>query len=516
MLRISLLLAIGLCQIASAEAARNTLRLPAVLASHMVLQRDMPVPVWGWASPGESVTVQFAGQNKSATADAAGRWQVMLDPMSASAEPATLTVTAGKSVELKDVLVGDVWFCSGQSNMQMGLARTDDGAAAVAAANHPNIRLLNVPNHIVEPGTDIAGSWAVCTPESAERFSGVGYHFGLALHEELGVPIGLINSSWGATGIESWTPFAAMQAVEALQPIVDFNPERVAIREAQVAKYEEELAAWREVAQAAKDAGTPVPAQPRLRPSLRPQAYPGACFESMVRPLIPMALRGVVWYQGESNFNQGARYTIHLPVMIESWRSSWQAAGGQGQLPFGIVQLPNYRPVQSEPGDSDWAELREAQRLASRTVDGTGLVVTIDLGEADDGHPKNKRGVGLRAAQWALAEVYGNDIPAGGPVLLGHSFENGHVLLTFDEVGTGLKTTDGRPPAEFALAGVDGTWHWAQARTDGKSRVAVASPDVPNPVALRYAWADNPANPNLTNDSGLPASPFEVRLTPKP
>ena len=504
--RLVAMTAILLTAASAALTARAAPRLPAVIGDGMVLQRDARVPIWGWAAPGESITVRFAGQETTATADDAGRWRVSLDPLRASAEPATLTVAGESTIDLHDIVVGDVWLCAGQSNMQMGLARTEDGEAVVARANYPAIRLFNVANRIVGPSGDVNAKWAACSPASAARFSAVGYYFGRSLHEELDVPVGLINSSWGATRGEAWTPVEVMRSSDALRGAVEMTPERKAALAKAQAEYDAKLRAWEAAPADAEASGAAVVEKPLVPASLRPQNQAGACYEAMIRPLIPFAIRGATWYQGEGNLGSAERYRVLLPALIDAYRDAW----GQGDFPFGIVQLPNNKPPPTEPGErSIWAELRDAQFHAFRTTSNTGLAVTIDVGDANDGHPKNKKDVGLRLARWALADVYDKPLVRSGPTFRSSSIDGGRVTITFDDAGAGL-TTKGGELRGFVIAGSNRQWRWAKAEIAGNDRIVVWSEHVPEPVAVRYAWADNPAGANLTNDTGLPASPFRT------
>ena len=489
----------------STPHAHAELKLPTVLGDHMVLQRDAPVPVWGIADPGQTVTVRFADQVKETTADAEGRWRVDLDAMPANSSPGVLRVESDEqSIERADILVGEVWLCSGQSNMQMGLARAADGEAEVARAGDPLLRLMRVENHVVPRGEDIVGEWAHCSPESAERFSAAGYYFGLELRRELDVPVGLIVSAWGATGGEAWLPIEAIRDVPDFASVIERDRQRDAERPKLEAEYEAAVERWRVERDAAEKTGQPLPSPPRLPMALRPQSRAGSLYDAMIFPLAPFAMRGCVWYQGEANVGQGERYHTLLTLLIDSWRQTW----GQGHFYFGIVQLPNYRPIAQEPGDSDWARLREAQRLTAERVADTGLAVTIDIGDADEGHPKNKRGVGERLARLVLIDVYGKPGAAHGPVLRDATFTDGSAVLTFADGPGEMQAVDDSAIGSFAIAGNDRVWHWAKTEVTGPRRLRVWSPGVAEPVAVRYAWSDNPPSPNLTDDSGVPASPF--------
>lgn len=492
--------------VSSTARGVESLQLAAVLGDNMVLQREVRVPIWGLAPPGEKVKIEFAGQSMTGIADSLGRWRVDLEPMEPSWEGRTLLIDGGERLEVRNILVGDVWLCGGQSNMQMGLARTEDGEEAVAEANHPAIRLFNVGNHIVERGRDLTGQWAECSPASVGRFSGVGYYFGRKLHQRLEVPIGLINSSWGSTQAEGWTPVEALAEVEELRGFLARDAARERDRPARQADHDALVAQWREVSAGAVADGQAPPPPPRLPHVLRPQSMAGSLYDSMIHPLIPFAIRGIIWYQGEGNLGRADQYRVLLPTLIHSWREGW----GQGEIPFGIVQLPNHNPVAVEPGDSIWARLREAQWATHRAISGTGLAVTIDIGKVEGGHPRNKRDVGHRLARWALADVYGVSIPRSGPVFGSFSIDGQTVTIFFAESGHGLRTLDGAAPRGFALAGADRRWHPAEATISGAGQVEVRSAAVSRPAAVRYAWADNPGSVNLTNQTGLPASPFRT------
>lgn len=497
----------------SATAARADVTLPDVLSSGMVLQRGMAVPVWGKAEPGEVVTVRFAGQTKRATAGADGKWLVKLDALKASATPGVLTVAGRNTVELKDVLVGEVWLVSGQSNMQWRLFESTGGEAAVAAANHPTIRLFNVSREVgFKKKPPPLAAWLATTPESAREFSAAGYYFAVELQKELKVPVGVINSSYGGSQAEAWTPVEYLLASEDLKPTVErtkiWEAERPRVR----AEYDERIKQWRADAEKAKAAGARPQPSPAVPDALRDYRIASSIYDGMVEPLIPFALRGAVWYQGESNEARAEQYEILLPTMIRAWRERW----GQGDFAFGIIQLPNYRRVQAEPADEPWSHIREAQRRTARSTKNTGLVVTIDIGEANDIHPKNKLDVGQRMARWALADVYGRKMTNGGPTFKTAKVAGSKIVLTFEDAGAGLKIRDGDKLEEFAVAGADRKWHWAEAKIVGRDKVEVWSSAVPQPVAVRYAFNNNPRRPNLTNETGIPAAPFRTDDWPGP
>jgi sialate O-acetylesterase len=512
-MRGAILFAFAVALALSAGVARANVKLPDVLGDSMVLQRGRSAPVWGTADPGEEVTVRFAGQTKKTKAGADGRWRVNLDPLRASSTPATLTVSGKNTIELKDILVGEVWLVAGQSNMQRLLSETANGEAATAAANHPLLRLFNVSRAVAfKHASPPLGRWRACTPESVKEFSAAGYYFGVELQKELGVPVGLINSSYGGSQAEAWTPVDYLLASPDLRPTVErakiWDEERPRVK----AEYEEQIKRWRAEADKARSAGARPSPSPAVPDALREYRVASSIYNGMIEPLIPFLIRGAFWYQGESNEERAEQYAILLPVMIRAWRERW----GEGDFPFGIIQLPNYRDPKPEPADEAWSHVREAQRRTALATRNAGLVVTIDIGEAHDIHPKNKLDVGRRMARWALAEVYGRKLTPTGPVLRGARVEGPKMVLTFDDVGAGLKIRDGDKLEEFAVAGEDRKWHWAEAKIVGKNRVEVWSAEVPRPVAARYAFNNNPRRPNLTNDTGLPAAPFRTDDWPGP
>lgn len=624
--------------------------LAPLFSNHAVLQRERPVPVWGWARPGDKITVSFAGQNKSATAQADGKWLIKLKAMPVSAEGRPLQVTdasTSESVTVTDVLVGDVWLCSGQSNMEMGLGLcnvTND----IATANLPLLRLLTVPHRIAtEPVDDVSCHWLPSSPENVMQgawggFSATAFFFGRELQRELNIPIGLIHSSWGGTIAEAWT------SAEGLEPVGDFDDAVKLFRASSQVKGEGDYTRVYEKWCADKDPGTEqgwektvndgvgwktvempkpiekvglpdfdgmvwlrhefeVPAgwagkdlrlelgaiddfdttwingvkvggtyryfQPRTyrvpasvvkpgrnvitirvldtggdggfigqREQLRiapaddppgapvslagpwqlrdsapmarlssppplPDAnnpnVPTALYNGMIAPLLPFAIKGAIWYQGESNADRAWQYRRLLPAMIKDWRQRF----GVGNFPFYIVQLAAFQPTAPDPRENNWAELREAQALTARTVRNSGLAVAIDIGDAQDIHPRNKYEVGHRLALWALAQTYGKKVEHSGPWYRSMKVRDGKVVLKFDHVAGGL-TARGDRLTGFAIAGADHKFVWAEAVIENNT-VVVSSPDVPKPVAVRYAWDINPVG-NLYNHAGLPAVPFRT------
>ncbi|HVZ81122.1 MAG TPA: CIA30 family protein [bacterium] len=620
-----------LAVILAASAAEAKLKLPAIFGDHMVLQRGKSA-VFGWADPGQKVTVSIAGKKAAGKADAEGKFRVPL-ALGQAGGPYALVVTSDESVTLTDVLVGDVWMGSGQSNMEFATKASSDASTEIPKADFPKIRLFTVEKTAsFTPVSDVKGSWQVCSPGTVGDFSAVAYHFGKELHEALKVPVGLVAASWGGTGAEDWTPRADLDADPELAKLAkDWEANQV------------QRTAWTEgfpydlsvsdirlipKDKSGKEIQVPVSPQdgkgtwsasvkpgctgdvetgPAMRfhgkmmgggwgsvstnlgsptidlsgyqaiefqvkgtgsykltlgqPSIgdydyyamtqtftagdspqkvhveiadlkqggwgSPKAFtpesittlnfsiqvpywpdlPSVAYNAMIDPLTGFPIKGVVWYQGESNAGRAGQYAQLLSGLISGWRKAW----GE-RFPFIIIQLPNFMARQAAPVESGWADLREAQWEVSQKVPAVGLVTTIELGEAENIHPKNKTEVGRRAALWALKNVYGKKIEASGPQFMKAKRSGGKVLVTF--AGKGLKTRDGGEVTGFALGDQDGRYHWAKAKIQGNG-VLVWSEDVPEPYDLRYAWADNP-DCNLVGSNGLPAGPFHVKLAERP
>jgi sialate O-acetylesterase len=498
--------------LANAVTVLGDVRLPDVIASSMVLQQKQKVPIWGTAEPGESVTVTIGRQKRTAVADANGKWRVGLGPMKATFTPLTMTVAGKNTIELQDILIGEVWVVAGQSNMQRLLRETDNGEAVQAAANHPNIRLFNVSRAVgFKHAPPPLGIWQACTPESVKEFSATGYYFGVELEKELKVPVGLINSSYGGSQAEAWTPVEYLNANPDLKPTVErtkiWDEERARVR----IEYDDAIKKWREQSDKQKAAGARPSPSPGVPDALREYRIASSIYDGMIEPLIPFAIRGAFWYQGESNEARAEQYNVLLPTMIRAWRERW----GEGNFPFGIIQLPNFRAVKPEPEEAPWSFVREAQRRTVMNTPDTGLIVAIEIGEANDIHPKNKLDVGRRMAWWALSDVYHRNEPKS-PMLIRSDVAGSKIILTFDNVGRGLKIKDGDRLEEFAIAGEDKKWVWAEAKIVGRNKVEVWSPNITKPVAVRYAFNSNPRHPNLVNDAGLPATPFRTDDWPDP
>ena len=508
----------------AAWPARADIRLNGLFTDHMVLQRDIPVLVFGYAEPGETVTVSFAGQPNSTTAGKDGRWSVKLEAMKACANPASMTIEGKNKISLNDIVIGDVWVCGGQSNMARSLGscqRPED----IRNAEIPLLRQFLMPSRVAShPATDIRGaSWVACTPQSATGFTAVGFYFGRKLHQETGIPIGLIKTAWDGTAVEPWVSTAGLAAIPELAK----EKERL---DQQVATYVEALAGMAPKLDAyVAEARKALSSHAELPKPVDFPVYPIGCsgpsgwhclYNGMIHPFVNFAIKGAIWYQGESNGPEGDSYFQKMRALIGGWRQAWTL----GDFPFYFVQLANFASPNDNPAGGDgWAKLRMAQNK-TLTIPNTGMAVAIDLadvGNPDDIHPKNKRDVGERLALWALAKDYGRtDLVYSGPLYKEVRIEGDKIRIIFDHVGSGLTvaTKKGYDPMvkdpqgklqRFAIAGEDRKWVWANAIIDGAT-VVCSSPEVPKPVVVRYAFAQNPEGCNLYNNEGLPASPFRT------
>jgi sialate O-acetylesterase len=495
--------------------------VPAALFSdNAVIQADREVPVWGWDNAGQDVTVTLGAAKVTGKADQDGRWQVMLPATKASGTAMDLTMAGSSTVTAKNVLVGEVWVDSGQSNMEYplrwGLTKVPEFDKAAADANYPTLRTFKVEQRMAgePPPKDVKGHWEVSTPQTVAGWSAAGFFFGRALQRQLGgTPVGLIDSTVGGTQIIAWIPPKAYKDIHAPQPW----------EQAQWDQGQKQMADYYAAADAAKAAGQPAPAPPKGA------RWPGCLYDGMVAPLMPYAVRGIAWYQGESNtyVKDPVSYGKMLNGLITSWREAWS----RPDVPFIIVQLPNYsedlstgkkgtyagpdtKLVQADPIEvnSQWAPIREVQRLAAAAQPNTALVVTIDIGTQGMIHPWDKWDLGDRMALAAMNLAYGKkDVVAFGPMVAGGTFGGGQVAVKFTSIGGGLQTKGGTDLTGFALAGSDGKFSWAKGTISGDT-VTLTSDDVKDPVEVRYDWAENPIG-NLINKEGLPASPFKLTAT---
>ena len=634
---------IVLVMLSATSVADDLPLLHPLFSDHMVLQREEPIPVWGWATASSQITVSIDGQTQTAFAGADGRWQVTFEPLSAGGPHQLLVRHEQQSVSCRDVLVGDVWLCSGQSNMQWSVSKSQNGAEEIAAADHSQIRLFSVARRTAEtPQVTLTADWQVCSPQTISSFSAVAYFFGRDLHGKLEVPIGLIHSSWGGTIAEAWTSREALAQMEDFQqalqdvprretvdqgadrwwrktnsprltghwrqvgfddsawpsmeipqnwedvsgPLTDFNGvvrfrhsfdwtsnKPVKAARLELGTIDDVDTTWVNGHQVGSDwhwnrprsyavpgkylrAGQNViairvldfsgkggidgpPATMQLRaggdegqriplagswkyeigkslqelPAAPRQALSESggpnvvtvLYNGMIAPLQPYGIRGAIWYQGESNAGRAAQYRRLLPIMIADWRARF----AQGDFPFLIVQLANFRARQTEPVEPGWADIRESQQLVAADDPQVGLVITTDLGEANDIHPRNKQDVGKRLARSALAIAYGRSLVHAGPTYRDHVVEGNTIRVRFNHVGEGLAMAgDDLRLQGFAIAGEDGRFVWAEAVRDGDD-VIVSSEEIPRPRHVRYNWANNPTG-NLFNQAGLPAAPFRT------
>ena len=513
----------------SFTAVYGDVTLPPLISDNMLLQKPMAA-VWGKADPGEQVTVKLGAVSAKTTANKDGKWRVKLEGLK-SGIVGEMTISGKNKLTIQNVAVGDVWVCSGQSNMQMSLAKTDWNKGAInseqeiAAANYPGIRMFTVPRKTsTTPLEEVDGKWEVCSPGTVGPWSATGYFFGRQLHQDLHLPIGLIHTSWGGTPAQSWTPAEVLQGdPEFKANYWDKAQEKFLQYPTLIEVYNKEtLPAWQAAVDAAKAEGKPAPRKPIEPLGPNSQYAPSRLFNGMLLGATKYSIKGAIWYQGESNASDAAGYRRLLPAMINAWRKEWK----QGEFPFYIVQLANYMARRAEPTDSNWANLRDAQRVIALKVPNTGLAVAIDIGDEKDIHPRNKQEVGRRLALAAEAKTYGKEIVFSGPWFDKASFDGANVKISF-KPGTalGMATPDGGEIKGFAIAGEDKKFVWATAKIvpagvpakgskAGKSKAAeptllLTSPEVAKPVAVRYAWANSP-EVNLVNKAGLPAVPFRT------
>lgn len=500
--------------LAVASLALADVEVPSVIGENMVLQQKQKNTIWGWGTVGEAVTVSIDRQSAKTTVDEEGRWSVSLEPMGAGG-PHRLTIAGRNRLVFDNVLVGEVWVCSGQSNMQWSVSISNDPVLEAKAANYPNIRLISVPQVAAEtPQRDFQGEWKTCTPQTVSDFSAVGYYFGRQLHQTLNVPIGLIDNAWGGSACEAWVNRDILESDDRYAALMKHwkgVEERYQSGEARKA-FEKQLADWEAKAEDAKEKGEEfTQRKPRYNDGImRGNQRPANLYNGVLHPVIGYGIRGAIWYQGESNASRAYQYRHLFPTMIRNWRSEW----GQGDFPFYWVQLADFRAEKDEPAPSDWAELREAQTMTMDQLPHTGEAVIIDLGEANDIHPRNKQDVGKRLARWALARDYGHDdLAYRSPRYDSVEVKNGHVIIKVKHAGKGLDTFDVNEPLGFTIAGKDEVFHHAKAELIGRgadrNQIKVWSEDVAEPVAVRYGWADNPVC-NVRSASGLPLTPFRT------
>jgi len=502
---------VGLALMAIAIPTQAEIKMPNIFGSNMVLQREKNVPVWGWAAPNEKVTVKFNGQTKETVATESGKWQVALDPMTAGG-PFKLEVGGTNSLAFDNILVGEVWLCSGQSNMQWSVEEALDPEKEIAAAEYPEIRIIQIPNVMNSlPQDNVNAVWKICSPETVPGFSAAAYFFGREIYKSLKIPVGLINSSWEGTRIEPWTPPAGFQSVSELKNItaelILNNPASEAHRKLAgeaIKKYE----VWLEAAKKSVAANQLLSAPPVFPPELLPYndvQQPTVLYNAMINPLAPIALRGAIWYQGESNRGEGMLYFNKMQALINGWRSVFD----NNDLAFYFVQLTPYNY-----GNNPQAlpEIWEAQ-IAALSIPNTGMAATMDIGNVENIHPVNKQEVGRRLALQALNKTYGQkNIVCDAPLFDVLKLDGGKAVITFKNA-VELKTRDGKAPDWFEIAGEEGVFKKADA-VIAQNSVTISAAGVEKPLAVRFAW-DHIAEPNLVNEAGLPAAAFRAGKLPE-
>ena len=488
--------------IAGSFASANV-RLPHIFSDNMVLQRDKELPIWGWADSGEKITIDFTGNTTEATTDENGFWQAKLAPLKAGG-PFVMTIKGNNTIQIQNVLVGDVWLCSGQSNMEWPLVSTTDAAKEIADSNYPQIRLLSVPRKTSGmPKNDCDVAWNICGPETSYSFSAIGYFFGRKIYREINVPIGLINSSWGGSRIEPWTPPEGFTLTESTQKFSKYIQDTDLNYRKSLEKSLDSLQDWLTKTKKALADNKPLQPQPDIpKHPLDDYSQPTGIYNSMIYPLKPFAIAGALWYQGESNIDDGMLYMDKMKDLIGGWRKVWQ----EGDFPFYFVQLAPY----IYGGDPDRLPIIwQAQTAAMTAIPNTGMVETIDLVDnINDIHPRNKKEVGERLALWALAKYYNRPVPAFcGPIYKSMKIEDSNkIRISFEYTGSGLMTRNNQPVTNFEIAGSDKKFVKADAAIEN-STVLVWSRDVNKPAMVRFCWNEQ-AKSNLFNKEGLPASPF--------
>lgn len=467
-----LLLLVNICTYAD-------IRMPHVFGNNMVLQRDKPIQVWGWADAGEKVTVSFHQQKRKVTANKQGRWLIKLDTENEGG-PYTLQVEGKNKVMFQNVLVGEVWFCSGQSNMALPVHLITNAVGEADSADFPQIRYFYVPIVIsTKPEEDIReGAWTICSPSTVNNFTAVGYLFAKELYRKLKVPVGLINASWGATVSETWTSREALAADDEFKNLMTSIPALIPDSQVNLEK--------------------------------NPSCYPSLLFNAMVHPFLNYSIKGILWYQGESNAGRAYQYRQAFPLLISDWRHNWKEV-----LPFYFVQISSFNAGNGDSQHgSTWAELREAQTMAL-SIPNTGMAVTIDIGSATEIHPQNKQDVARRLVATALHELYNMPQVHKGPAYKAMQTKEGKAIITFNDIGSGLKVKDRYGYIKgFEVAGADRKFHYAKAYLAGDS-VIISNEQVPEPLSVRYGWADDAGACNLYNIEGFPAVPFRVDDLPE-
>jgi len=497
----------------TAAAVQANVKMPEIFGDGMVLQRDMKVPVWGWAAPGENVTVKIAGQTQKTVTGGDGRWQVELAPLQAGG-PLTMEIDGNNQVRISDVLVGEVWLCSGQSNMEFMTINVDHGREEVAGANYPQLRLFLVKRAWnPQPQEHLSAKWAACTPSSVTHFPAVGYFFGRELQRKLKVPVGLLGASWGGTRIEPWTPPVGFKAVPELRHItreVELQDPASAMHKEAMRNVLDQQQQWIRLAQQCLDGSTVAPLPPIYPRELQPfnsNQNPTVLYNAMIYPMVPYALRGVIWYQGEANLNDGKIYGQKMRALVKGWQQVFHNPG----LAFYFVQLAPYNY-------GEWANymlplMWETQAEFAASMPNVGMAVINDIGNLKNIHPTNKQDVGHRLALLALAGAYDRrDVVCDSPAFKSMRVAGNQLIVDFTHAKE-LKTRDGKAPSEFEIAGMNGIYFPAEVKLSGTSAM-LSSPKVDHPLAMRFAW-HMLAVPNLVNEAGLPAGAFRAGEIPE-
>lgn len=477
------------------------IKLPNVFSNNMIIQADMPVRIWGWGKPNEMVSIKIMDIAVTVKADENGKWQIKLPAVKSGLTFDIIVSSDEDKIVIKNAIAGDIWLCAGQSNMVFSLAATKDAGDYIPKANYPDIRLFSVERcYSTTKVQDVNGTWTICSPQTAGKFSAVAFHFARNIYSQTKRPIGIITCAWGGTPIQVWMSDESLTQFPAVyQRWEQYKHDKPKMQK----QYDSDMAKWREQCKYAKDHNKPLLPEPRKPFETRPEQQPSCLYNAMISPLSPLTFRGILWYQGESNTYNPQQYRDLFTEMTKNWRQLFDC----GNLPFYYVQLPNYGKISFEPHDSAWARLRDSQ-FAALSLPDTAMAVTIDVGDPNDIHPQNKSEVGRRLSLIALNKIYNKNMPCSGPVYKGHYIENDKIRVFFDHIENGLiaKTTLDR---QFSIAGNDKKFVWARAVIDRNS-VLVYSPQINHPKAVRYLWADSPLGCGLYNSAGLPAAPFKT------
>ena len=485
----------------------SDVKLPAIISDNMVLQQNADCNIWGWAGSGEKIEIMASWQGTSGAktlADKDGNWAIRIKTPSAGG-PYEIKLKAENEIKLENVLIGEVWVASGQSNMEMRLSSTENATTEIAAANYPQIRLFHIPRTTSQqPENNCNGQWLECSPETIADFSGVAYYFSKNLYTQLNIPIGIIDSNHGGSPVESWMAKQVILNIPQFKPTLEIWHEKIQQYPQKYNEYLEKLEDWERQVKLSTASGKKLPRKPTIPYGPTHHRCPSVLFNAMIHPILPYTIKGLIWYQGEGNNLRAYQYRFLFPVMIQDWRKNW----GQGDFPFYFVQLANYKQPHPEPVEDCWAELREAQAMAL-SLPNTGMAVAIDIGDPNTIHPMNKKDVGKRLALWALAKDYGKEVSFSGPLYKSMRVKGNKIILEFDHTFGGLVAKDNKPLKHFSIAGPEKKFVWADAEIVDDV-VVVSSPQIQQPLAVRYAWQMNPQGCNLYNKANLPASPFRT------